>query len=256
MQSFSGKCVIVTGGAQGIGRGIAEYLLAQDCRVVVADIDAEAGRELAEELARPERLLVVRTDVGEEGDAARCVAAAMDFAGRLDGLVNNAGIASPANPPLAELSLAAWEKMLRINLTGAFLMVKHAAPHLMASRAAVVNISSTRALQSEANTEAYAAAKGGLVALTHAMAISFGSRLRVNVILPGWIDVTGCRKRSSRKAADFSRQDHEQHPVGRIGRPEDVAALTAFLLSEEAGFITGQQFIVDGGMTRKMIYAA
>jgi NAD(P)-dependent dehydrogenase (short-subunit alcohol dehydrogenase family) len=185
----------------------------------------------------------------------QCITETLQFTGRIDGLVNNAGIADPNNAPITELLLDDWEKILRTNLTGSFLMVKHAAPYLSAQQGTVVNIASTRAIQSEANTEAYAASKGGLVALTHAMAISFGNRIRVNAILPGWIDVSKLKKKSARKQVHFSRQDHEQHPVGRIGKVEDIAALTAFLLSDKAGFITGQQFIVDGGMTRKMIYA-
>ena len=121
-----------------------------------------------------------------------------------------------------------------------------AAPHLRRARGAIVNIASTRAVQSEPQTEAYAAAKGGMVALTHALAISLGPQVRVNCVSPGWID-TGKTK--------LRRVDHEQHPVGRVGRPEDVAQLVAFLLSDAAGFATGQDYILDGGMTRKMIYA-
>lgn len=255
MNDFSGKTIIVTGGAQGIGRGIVEFLLDRKCQIVMSDIDIEAGQELVEHLARPENLLFVHTDVSKEEQVMQCVTETLQFTGRIDGLVNNAGIADPTNAPITELLLDDWEKILRTNLTGSFLMVKHAAPYLSINKGAVVNIASTRALQSEANTEAYAASKGGLVALTHAMAISFGSRVRVNAILPGWIDVSNLKKKSARKAVHFSQQDHEQHPVGRIGKVEDIAALTAFLLSDKAGFITGQQFIVDGGMSRKMIYA-
>jgi NAD(P)-dependent dehydrogenase (short-subunit alcohol dehydrogenase family) len=123
-------------------------------------------------------------------------------------------------------------------------MAKHCAPHLRAARGAIVNIASTRALQSEPQTEAYAAAKGGLVALTHALAMSLGPRVRVNCISPGWIAHQPVRKK-----------DHAQHPVGRVGRDEDVAQMIAYLLSDAAGFVTGQNFVIDGGMTRKMIYA-
>lgn len=177
MDDFAGKSIIVTGGAQGIGRGIVLYLLERNCQVIVSDIDMEAGLELIEHLAMPDKLFFVHTDVGEEKSVSQCIAEALRFTGRISGLVNNAGITQPNNAPITELVLEDWDKILRTNLTGSILMVKHAAPHLMAQKGAVVNIASTRAIQSEANTEAYAASKGGLVALTHAMAISFGSRI-------------------------------------------------------------------------------
>ncbi len=254
MTDFSGKTIIVTGGAQGIGRGIVEYLLNAGASVVIADRDREAGKELVDLLTNPERLLFVPTDVCSEAAVKNCIAATVERFAALDGLVNNAGIAVPDNAPVTELSLEAWDTMLRTNLTSCFLMVKHAAPQLQKSNGAIVNISSTRALQSEANTEAYAAAKGGLLSLTHALAISLGPLIRVNCVLPGWIDVGPYRKQADRCAPVTSPADHLQHPAGRIGVPEDIAALTAFLLSPEAGFITGQSFVVDGGMTRKMIY--
>jgi NAD(P)-dependent dehydrogenase (short-subunit alcohol dehydrogenase family) len=172
----------------------------------------------------------------------------------LDALVNNAGIASPETGPVEKLALREWNRRLAVNLTGMFLMAKHAAMALRRTRGAIVNIASTRALQSEPDTEAYAASKGGVLALTHALAISLGPQVRVNCVSPGWIDVSALKKRRTRKPARLTRADHAQHPVGRVGRPEDVAALVAFLLSDAAGFITGQNYVLDGGMTKKMIY--
>jgi NAD(P)-dependent dehydrogenase (short-subunit alcohol dehydrogenase family) len=119
----------------------------------------------------------------------------------------------------------------------------------------IVNIASTRALQSEANTEAYSASKGGVVALTHALAVSLGPDIRVNCISPGWIAVDDWKKSARRKQPVLRPEDHAQHPVGRVGHPEDIAALAAYLISSKASFITGQNFVVDGGMTKKMIYA-
>lgn len=254
MVLLAGKTIVVTGGAQGIGRGITEALLDAGAAVVIADCDCEATEELLELLAEPQRLLAVPTDVGNEAEVAACMAAAVNRFGAIDGLVNNAGIADPGDTPLEALEREVWERILRTNLTGCFLMVKHGAPHLRKRHGAIVNISSTRALQSEPHTEAYSASKGGLLSLTHAMAVSLGSDIRVNAILPGWIDVGPYRKRARRRQPVSSPTDHRQHPVGRIGVPHDIGALTTFLLSEDAGFITGQGFVVDGGMTRKMIY--
>jgi NAD(P)-dependent dehydrogenase (short-subunit alcohol dehydrogenase family) len=254
MIELTGRTIIVTGGAQGIGRGIVETLLAAGASVVIADHDREAGEELLELLAVPERLELVPTDVSSEFQVEHCLAATIERFGCLDGLVNNAGIASPGRTPVTELTLEQWELMITTNLTSSFLTTKHAAPHLRQRGGAIVNISSTRALQSEANTEAYSAAKGGLVALTHALAISLGNQIRVNAILPGWIDVGPYRKKALRREPVTAPEEHQQHPAGRIGTPADIGAMTAFLLSDAAGFITGQAFVVDGGMTKKMIY--
>jgi NAD(P)-dependent dehydrogenase (short-subunit alcohol dehydrogenase family) len=235
-REYSQKAALVTGGARGIGEATAALLAARGYRVAIADRDAPRRRSA---------IAFIRCDVARENDVRRCIREVVKRFGRLDALVNNAGIASPGSGALEKLSLAEWNRRIGTNLTGMFLMAKHAAPHLRRARGAMVNIASTRALQSEPETEAYAASKGGIVALTHALAMSLGPRVRVNCVSPGWID-TGRGK--------LSRADHAQHPVGRVGQPRDVAELVAFLLSEAAGFATGQNYLLDGGMTRKMIY--
>ena len=163
--------------------------------------------------------------------------------GRLDALVNNAGLATAQGQPLESLALAEWRKVLGVNLDGPMLLAKHCAPYLREQQGAIVNIASTRAQQSEPHGEADAASKGGLLALTHALAISLGPKTRVNAIAPGWISDDD----------DLRPVDHEQHPVGRVGRVEDIAQAVLYLA--DAGFVTGQVLTVDGGMTRKMIYA-
>lgn len=242
-----GRVALVTGGGRGIGKGIAARLAADGMQVVIADIDAAAAEESAQELGP--QVSAVAVDVADEPALAELMRSIGRRFGRLDALVTCAGIAAPAAAPPERLELGDWNRVLAVNLTGTFLCCKHAVPLLRPNSGAIVTIASTRALQSEPDTLAYSASKGGVVALTHALAISLGPQIRVNCISPGWIVVDDRRTQPPLSAAD-----HAQHPAGRAGRPEDVAALAAYLISAEAGFVTGQNFVVDGGMTRKMIY--
>lgn len=249
------RVILITGGAQGIGRGIAQAVLGAGGRVCIGDLDAEAGKACLEEWQAGPNAHFMVLDVARETSVRRWVAGAMKRFGRIDGLVNNAGIANPHVAPLAELSLAEWNRYLSTTLTGAFLCSKHALPEWQKRRGAIVNIASTRALQSEPDTEAYAASKGGLVAFTHALAISAGPNVRVNAILPGWIATDAWRRPDLRAVPKLSRRDHAQHPAGRVGTPEDIGGLAVYLLSSPSSFVTGQSFVVDGGMTVKMQYA-
>src|SRR5262249_6554997 len=157
--------------------------------------------------------------------------------GRLDGVVSNAGISR--NKPLGKLTLAEWHRVLDVNLTAAFLLARAAEKALRRTNGAMVLIASTRALMSEPNTEAYSASKGGLLALTHALAMSLAPDVRVNCVSPGWIRTKGY--------GALRKKDHLQHPAGRVGGPEDVAERVAFLLDRErSGFITGANFVIDG----------
>lgn len=242
--------IMITGGAQGIGKVTAEVLSAYNWQVVVLDADAEAIVEVRENWQG--KIDVMLCNVAEEEEVKKSIEQTIKKYNRLDALVNNAGFSR--NKPIEELSLAEWNLVLSTNLTGAFLMAKYGAPHLRKAQGSIINIASTRAYMSEPNTEAYAASKGGILALTHALAISLGPEVRVNSISPGWIDVSDIKKASQRNPEHLSEADHRQHPAGRVGKPEDIAEMVQFLLSDKASFITGQDFIVDGGMTRKMIY--
>lgn len=233
------QTAIVTGGSHGIGRAIAETLARRYYTVAV--LDRGKPEPWAGDIA--ERITFHRCDVGDEAQLGKTIRGFARRHRRLDALVNNAGIM--IRKPLEKLTMAQWSKVIATNLTAAFAGTRAAADALRKSGGAVVNMASTRSLMSEPDTEAYAATKGGLVALTHALAISLGPAVRVNCISPGWIDVAG---------EPLKRADHAQHPAGRVGKPEDVAQLTAYLLSPAARFITGANFVIDGGMTRKMIY--
>ncbi|PSF07684.1 oxidoreductase [Marinobacter halophilus] len=245
------RVALVTGGAKGIGRGIVLHLAAAGWKVAFCDTDQTAGEQLVNTSER--EICFLPGDVASEHDVARLIADTMSWAGRLDAVINNAAIADPHTGPVEELSLEQWQRRLDVNLTGPFLVAKHAVPHLRKSQGVIVNMASTRALQSEPDTEAYAATKGGIVALTHALAMSLAPDIRVNCISPGWID-TRAWQGGSDKVEALSQADHHQHPAGRVGTPEDIAALVAYLISPEASFITGQNFVADGGMVRKMIY--
>jgi len=226
---------LVTGGAHGIGAAIATRLARDGKHVVVADRDA-AGKP-------PAGGRYAVCDVADEAAVAALVAGVAAEEGRLDALVCNAGV--NVRKPLAQLSLAEWSRVIGTNLTSSFLLVRAAETMLRSANGAVVTIASTRAHMSEADTEAYAASKGGLVALAHALSISLAPEVRVNCVSPGWIFTKGTPPRPD---------EHAFHPAGRVGTPEDIAALVAFLTGRESGFITGAEFIVDGGVTRKMIY--
>jgi len=223
------KHAIVTGGSGLIGSEICRRLLAEGWRVASFDVRQGHGDAIH-----------VPCDIGSE----RAVDAAFDQLGwqQVDLLVNNGGKAPSLTVELAQASLKDWQETLTSYLTGAFLMSRRAIP-LMPEGASIVNMASTRAFMSEGGDFMYAAAKGGLVSLTQALAIGLGPKVRVNAIAPGWIS----------GPKDLRPVDHSQHPVGRVGRPEDIAE--AVLYIERAGFMTGQVLIIDGGMTRKMIYA-
>jgi NAD(P)-dependent dehydrogenase (short-subunit alcohol dehydrogenase family) len=236
------RVVLITGAAHGIGRATARQLLDEGwlvgaCDVSGADLNRAFGKQ-------SRRVVIIEGDIGEGETAKRAVDQTIERFGQLNGIVSNAGIM--IRKPIRQLTIEEWRRVLDVNLTAAFLLAKAAEKALRQTKGAFVSISSTRAEMSEPNTEAYSATKGGLVALTHALAMSLAP-VRVNCVSPGWIATKDYDK--------LRRKDHAQHPAGRVGRPEDIAEIVAWLLDDQrSGFVTGANFTVDGGMTRKMIY--
>ncbi|WP_375444102.1 SDR family oxidoreductase [uncultured Fibrella sp.] len=247
------KTVIITGAGQGIGRATAEFLLNHQYAVSLWDEDSEALAEAEAALssAHPNAQFVL-CDVANEQSVQRAIKQTSKQFGRIDALVNNAAIMQEKS--IDDLTFDEWNRAIGVNLTGMFLCAKYAVPHLREQHGTIISLCSTRAFQSEPDTFGYSASKGGIFALTHSLAMSLGPQVRANCISPGWIDVSGLKK-GNVEPEKLRPVDHSQHPVGRVGRPDDIARMILFLLDEANDFITGQNFIVDGGMTRKMIYA-
>jgi len=236
------KVALITGAAHGIGRATARQLLDEGWNIGAVDVTAADLARVFGKQAR--RVLTIEGDIGDEATAKRAVTVTIERFGQLDGVVSNAGIM--IRKPIRQLTIAEWRRVLDVNLTAAFLLAKAAERALRQTDGAFVSIASTRAEMSEPNTEAYSASKGGLVALTHALAMSLAP-VRVNCVSPGWIATQDYNK--------LRRKDHAQHPAGRVGRPEDIAEIVGWLLDRErSGFVTGANFTIDGGMIKKMIY--
>ncbi|HEX2924671.1 MAG TPA: glucose 1-dehydrogenase [Ruminiclostridium sp.] len=255
MSLFTNKTVIVTGSGQGIGRAVSRRFAFEGASVIIAENDEEAGLENETYIRKQGfEATFVKTDVSDAASVEAMAAFANKKYGGIHVLVNNAVLAGFGN--IFETSVEEWDRAIAVNLSGVYYCVKFCAPYMKAQKCgSIINMASTRAFMSEPDTEAYSASKGGIVALTHSLAISLGScGIRVNSISPGWIDVSSWKKSSVARQEVLSREDHSQHPVGRVGVPDDIAEVCLFLASDKSGFITGENITVDGGMTKKMIY--
>lgn len=253
MGKLDGRVVLVTGAARGQGEQEARLFAAEGARVVVADVLVEQGEALAKELGA-ETARFVRLDVGSEEGWAEAVGVARDAFGKIDGLVNNAGILrfnELVNTPLAE-----FEQVVRVNMTGAFLGIRAVAPEIEAAGGGtIVNTSSYTGLTGMPLVGAYAATKHAVLGLTKVAAMELaGKGVRVNAICPGAIDTAMSNPALLDPDADLSTSDaaldayyRKLVPMGRIGRPEEVAALALFLTGEDSSYITGQPFVIDGG---------
>ena len=224
--TFKNKVAVVTGGANGIGRGIAEEFRKQGATVYI--IDKEEGEHFVGDISSKEVLEEFATHITTRHD-------------KVDIIINNA---LPLMKGIDECSYEEFQYALSVGITAPFYLVKLLMPHL-AQGASIVNISSSRDRMSQPQTESYTAAKGGIAALTHALAVSLAGKARVNSISPGWIDTA---------YTVYEGADAIQQPAGRVGNPLDIANMVLFLCSDKAGFITGENICIDGGMTRQMIY--
>ncbi len=240
------KRVFITGAACGIGRAIVEAFAAEGCQVAFCDINETAGQALA--AATDSRFFVLDTSRKEELEA--CLQTLFTEWGDLDIIINNVGIGGFS--PITEMTVEAFDQILNTNLRPVFLTARLLAIHRKQQGIGnrygrIVNLCSTRYLMSEPGTEAYAASKGGIYSLTHALAASLSEYyITVNSIAPGWIE--------NYHYDTLTERDHEQHPSRRVGRPEDIARMCLFLCREENDFINGENITIDGGMTKKMIY--
>ena len=224
--SFAGKVAVITGGAHGIGKAIAEAFRAEGAAVEI--IDTAPGEHYV-------------GDIGNKETLDAFAMAVLDRHGHIDFLINNA---PPLMKGIDECTYEEFQYALSVGVTAPFYLSKLFAAHF-APGGVIINISSSRDRMSQPQTESYTAAKGGIAALTHALAVSLAGRVRVNAISPGWID-TACRV--------YEGPDATQQPAGRVGNPMDIAHMVLFLCSDKAGFITGENICIDGGMTRQMIY--
>lgn len=247
---FQGKTVIITGGASGIGRQLTRAFAEEGARIAFIDVDKTAGESNLRHLTEAgAEAFFYEGDVGSREVLEHFAEAIKARYGRVDILINNACYSNGGI--LSDCSYDAYLEVLRVGAAAPYYLTKLLLP-LLEESASIVNLCSTRAAMSQPDTESYSSAKGAILSLTHALAISLAGRVRVNAISPGWIDTSS--DHDDMDVNTWSRADHRQQPAGRIGRTEDIARAALFLCDPRNGFITGQNLTVDGGMSKLMIY--
>ena len=252
---FEGKSVLVTGGGSGIGLATALAFVREGASVAIADVSAERCREGTARARMEKRDFVgIVGDVSREDDAARMVGETVRAFGRLDILFNNAGILIEA--PVHEMSESDWDRQIGVNLKGAFLVAKHATRQMLRQGGgAIVNMASVNALVGDPDEAAYCASKAGVALLTKSMALAYAQKnIRVNAVCPGWVETPLFAQEAQSRGvplAEYRRYAASEHPLRRIGRPEEIADLVLFLASDESAYTTGTLVIADGGYTAR-----
>ena len=231
-RAFTDKVVVITGGAKGIGKCIAEMFHAEGAKVCIIDLLPNQHTSYD---------LYYQGDIADEMILTAFASQVVFEYGHIDYLINNA---LPLFKGIDECTYEEFNYALRVGVSAPFMLTKLFKDHF-AQGGAIVNISSSRDRMSQPQSESYTAAKGGIAALTHALSVSLAGKVRVNSISPGWIETS---------SMEYTGPDVVQHPAGRVGKPEDIANTVLFLCSEKAGFITGENICIDGGMTKLMIY--
>lgn len=247
---FTDKVAVITGGALGIGKSITQEFAKEGARVAFIDVNLEAGEETKKGiLENGGDVLFFFGDLSNEQTLKDFAKNVIERYGHIDYLINNAMISNKGI--LSDCGYEDFNKVLHIGITAPYMLTKLFLPYFTAG-GAVVNISSTRAFQSQRDTESYTAAKGGITALTHALAVSLAGKVRVNSIAPGWIDTGSTYDKNY--IPEYSDADKNQHPSVRVGHPTDIVRTVFFLCNEDNSFINGQNISVDGGMSKLMIY--
>ncbi len=248
MQRYSGKNVLISGGGSGIGHAICLRLAAEGANIILIDKDLKGGQTVEQELKQQDtKALFVQADITSEADVEKVHKEATLFFGTIDVLVNNAGAAFAEN--YAMTTLENWNQDIALNLTGHYMLTRLFLPDMEArGKGVITNISSVNGAQSFGNP-AYSAAKAGVISFTQTLAIEYGPKgIRANVVLPGTIETPVWQTRKDSRP-DVFELVKSWYPVGRIGRPEDIAAAVAFLSADEASFVNGASLNVDGGLT-------
>lgn len=253
--SFSGKTVVVTGGAKGIGAGCSSVFHREGAQVVVLDVDEQAGIDFSRKHGK--RAEFIRCDISREQDVRQAIKQTVDTFGRLDVLVNNAGILRYAS--VTETAAEEWDRIMNVNVRGAFLCAKYAIPHMVeAGSGVVVNISSVQAYVTQQRVAAYVTSKSALIGLTQSIAVDYAPQIRSVAICPGGID-TPLNEEAFRQSADPEKARQETidiHLVQRMGSSEEIGEFVAFVAGDKGSFITGQALRIDGGIGLKVAGSA